>query len=84
MPDGFHEPAFLQRGQRPSEGAYTRQDQPLRAGDAVSVDGLEAYRLAADGIERLVWVDGEVVAVLSSDALPFSELLRMAESASVQ
>jgi hypothetical protein len=56
----------------------------LRTGDAVSVDGHEAYWLSADGIERLVWVDGDVVAVLSSDALPFSELLRMAESASIQ
>lgn len=83
----------LRAGPGSDGGPYVRLQQrmrrdgipaALRAGDAVSVDGGEAYRLAVDGIERLVWVDGDVVAVLSSDALPFSELLRMAESASVQ
>ena len=35
------------------------------------------------GVERLVWADGELVAMLETDALPFEELLLIAESSSL-
>ncbi|MDA1061612.1 MAG: hypothetical protein O2895_01660 [Chloroflexi bacterium] len=53
----------------------------LRVGQPVDVGGRDGYRASEGGVERLVWADGEAVALLESDTLPFEELLRIAESA---
>lgn len=71
------------------DSGYVQLRQRVRVGlpdtvhqwQRVQVDGLEGYRTSEDGIERLVWRDGEIVALLESNALPFEELLRIAESA---
>ena len=55
----------------------------LRVGEPVDVAGLGGYRSSEGGVERLVWADGELVAMLEGDALPFEELLRIAESSSL-
>ena len=56
----------------------------LRTGEAVQVSGHDGYRSEEeDGVARLVWFDGEIVAELTSNALPATELLRIAESAAL-
>ncbi len=71
------------------DGAYILLEQRLRAGgipDAVRawepVDSElgEVYQQSADGVVRLVWRNGEVVALLEADAVLLEELLRIAES----
>ncbi|MCK9496132.1 MAG: hypothetical protein M0R75_11645 [Dehalococcoidia bacterium] len=47
----------------------------------VAIGNLEGYRLTVEGYERLVWVQGEVIVTIESNAAPFEELLRIAESA---
>ena len=42
-----------------------------------------AYQSETNGVARLVWSDGDIVAELTSDALPADELRRLAESAVV-
>lgn len=54
--------------------------EALRRGAPVEFEGREAYRQAQDGLTRLVWSDGDIVALLEADALPFEELLRIARS----
>ena len=56
---------------------------PLTAGTRSDVSGGEGYRFEADGVRRLTWRDGDLVAVLESDALSFDELARMAGSATI-
>ncbi len=60
-----------------------RVDVPdaLRAGEPVDVSGQDGYHHAEGGVERLAWREGELVAMLESDTLPFEELRRIAESA---
>lgn len=41
----------------------------------------DAHGDARDGVRRLVWRDGDVVALLEAEALPLAELIRIAESA---
>jgi outer membrane lipoprotein-sorting protein len=47
---------------------------PGRVGQAT------AYRTETDGVRRIVWYQGEVAVTLTSGALPFEELQRIAES----
>ena len=54
--------------------------EALRYGAPVEFDGREAYRQQQDGLTRLVWSDGDIVALLEADALPFEELFRVARS----
>ena len=56
----------------------------LRSGSPVELDGREAYRQVEDGLTRLVWSDGDIVALLEADALPFEELLRIARSMTIR
>jgi len=53
----------------------------LRVGAPLDVGGHEGFRSSGGGRQRLAWADGGLVALLESDALPFEELLRLAESA---
>ncbi|MDA1061628.1 MAG: hypothetical protein O2895_01760 [Chloroflexi bacterium] len=53
----------------------------LRTGAPLDVGGHEGFRSASGSRERLAWADGDLVALLESDALPFEELLRIAASA---
>ncbi len=55
----------------------------LRTGDPVKVNGRDGYQSEEDGVARLVWADGEIVAQLTSNALSLAELLRIAESTEV-
>jgi hypothetical protein len=55
----------------------------LQRGTPVDVGGHEGYRITQDGLERLVWAQDGVVAMIEGDVLPFEELLRIAESAEV-
>ncbi len=54
--------------------------EALRHGAPVEFDGREAYRQQEEGLTRLVWSDGDIVAMLEADALPLEELLRVARS----
>ena len=54
--------------------------EALRYGAPVEFDGREAYRQQEEGLTRLVWSDGDIVALLEADALPFEELFRVARS----
>ena len=47
---------------------------------AVGSDLDDAYRHSENGVLRLLWRDGDVVALIESDSLSFEELLRIAES----
>ncbi|MXZ47566.1 MAG: hypothetical protein F4Z08_11410 [Chloroflexi bacterium] len=48
------------------------------------VTGLdEAHRHSGSHVLSLLWRDGDIVALLQSDAVPFEDLLRIAESASL-
>ena len=71
------------------DGAYILFEQRLRAGgipdavrtwEPVDSDLGEVYHRSEDGVVRLVWRSGEVVALLEADAVPLEELLRIAES----
>lgn len=71
------------------DGAYILIEQRLRAGgipdtvrawEPVDSDLGEVYHRSEEGITRLVWRSGEVVALLEADAVPLEELLRIAES----
>ena len=53
----------------------------LRAGERVSIGGDDGYLSIDDGIARLVWSDGEIVAELTSNALAAEMLLPIARSA---
>ena len=74
------------------DGSYILLRQRLRRGGIPSavrswqpVDANldDAYRRSDDGVLRLLWRDGDVVALLEADAVSFDELLRIAESSSV-
>ena len=47
---------------------------------AVDSDLDDAYRHSENGARKLLWRDGDVVALIESDSLSFEELLRVAES----
>jgi len=51
-----------------------------RTGERISVNGREAYRSDPYGITSITWADSDLMIVLSTNALTFDELLRMAES----
>jgi outer membrane lipoprotein-sorting protein len=52
----------------------------LRSGTPGNVGQSSAYRTESDGVRRIVWYQGEIVVTLTSGALPFEELQRIAES----
>ncbi len=54
--------------------------EALRHGAPVELDGRAAYRQQEDGLTRLVWSDGDIVALLEAGALPFEGLFRVARS----
>ena len=54
--------------------------QAARSWQPVDSNLDDSYRQSAPGIERLLWRNGDVVAVLESDSVPFEDLLRIAES----
>lgn len=56
----------------------------LHSDDTVRINGRDAYQSEVNGITRLVWSEGDVVAELLSDALTAEELLRIAESAQLR
>ncbi|MPZ49706.1 MAG: DUF2092 domain-containing protein [Dehalococcoidia bacterium] len=51
----------------------------LTGGLPVSVDGNPGFRSTVGGEEILVWASGDIVVTVRSAALPFEELLRIAE-----
>ncbi len=55
----------------------------LAQGEPVDVAGHEGYRTTEGDIERLIWEQDGVVAMLEGRDVPFDELLRIAESAYV-
>ncbi len=55
--------------------------EALRSGNPVTIrGGIEAYSSTVADVRRLVWAEGDVVASVRADALPASELVRVAES----
>jgi hypothetical protein len=50
------------------------------AGTPVRVNGHEGFRTKANGEERLVWSDGDIIVTIRSSTLPFDELMRIAEA----
>jgi hypothetical protein len=53
--------------------------QDMRVGQAVSVRNGAGYRQSAGGEERLVFEAGDIIVTLTSTALPFEELVKIAE-----
>jgi hypothetical protein len=51
-----------------------------RTGQRIAVNGREAYRSDPYGITSITWADSDLMIVLSTNALTFDEMLRMAES----
>jgi outer membrane lipoprotein-sorting protein len=54
--------------------------ESLRTGASARIGTYEAYQREAAGVRRLVWYRDELVLTVKSDALPFEELQRVAES----
>jgi outer membrane lipoprotein-sorting protein len=50
------------------------------AAEAVIVNGHDGFRTQANGEERLVWSDGDIIVTIRSTTLPFGELMRIAEA----
>jgi hypothetical protein len=68
--------AITQQSVPPTDVPDARRDAT-----PVAIGKLEGYHLTVEGYERLVWVQGEVIVTIESNAAPLEELLRIAESA---
>lgn len=75
-PDG----SYILLRQRFRSGGVPRAVRSWQPADA-NLD--EAYTVSENGVLRLLWRDGDVVALLETDAVSFDELLRIAESSTL-